>query len=389
MRSPHLPSTFVALIVLSACSQPQPPAAATSQGRAPKAAVTTAPFGKLPDGTSLELFTLTNAKGTRVRVTNYGGIITSLEVADRTGQLGDVVLGYDTIDGYLKSSPYFGSIVGRYGNRIASGRFTIDGTTYKLAINNGPNHLHGGIKGFDKVVWKAAPFERTGEAGIVFTHVSPDGDEGYPGRLESTITYTLTDANQLAFDYRAATDKPTHVNLTQHSYFNLAGDGSGDVLGHELMLNADRYTPVDATLIPTGELAAVAGTPFDFKTPTAIGARIDDAHPQIKFGGGYDHNFVVNRDGDGLVLVARVREPKTGRVMEVRSTEPGVQFYTGNFLDGSITGKGGHVYRKRTGFCLETQHFPDSPNKPAFPSTLVRPGTDYRTRTVFAFSAGN
>jgi aldose 1-epimerase len=389
MRSTHFLPTFVALVVLSGCSQPQPPAAATSQAQTPKATVTSAPFGKLPDGTSLQLFTLTNAKGTRVRATDYGGIITSLEVADRTGQLGDVVLGYDSIDGYLKSSPYFGSIVGRYGNRIAKGSFTIDGTGYKLAVNNGPNHLHGGIKGFDKVVWKAAPFERAGEAGIVFTHVSADGDEGYPGRLEATITYTLTDANELAFDYRATTDKPTHVNLTQHSYFNLAGDGSGDVLGHELMLSADRYTPVDATLIPTGELAAVAGTPFDFKTPTAIGARIDDPHPQIKFGGGYDHNFVVNRDGDGLVLVARVREPKTGRVMEVRSTEPGVQFYTGNFLDGSITGKGGHVYRKRTGFCLETQHFPDSPNKPAFPSTLVRPGNEYRTRTVFTFSAGN
>jgi aldose 1-epimerase len=386
----RLSSIAAALLAVSACSQPQPPAPAASQAPpAPKATVATAPFGKLPDGTAVDLFTLTNAKGTRVRVTNYGGIITSLEVADRGGALADVVLGYDNLDGYLKSTPYFGSIVGRYGNRIAKGRFTIDGTKYKLAINNGPNHLHGGVKGFDKVVWKAAPFERAGEVGVVFTYVSADLEEGYPGRLDSTITYTLTDANELSFDYRATTDKPTHVNLTQHSYFNLAGDGTGDILGHELTLNADRYTPVDATLIPTGELAPVAGTPFDFRQATAIGARIDAPHPQIKFGGGYDHNFVVSREGDGLVLVARVREPKTGRVLEVRSTEPGVQFYTGNFLDGSITGKAGHVYQKRTGFCLETQHFPDSPNKPAFPTTLVRPGTEYRSRTVFAFSTAS
>ncbi len=379
---------LVVTVLASACSQPQPqaPPASTSSPPAPKANVTTSSFGKLPDGTAVDLFTLTNAKGTKLRVTNYGGIITSLEVADRKGQLGDVVLGHETLEGYVKAHPYFGAIVGRYGNRIAKGRFTIDETTYKLAVNNGPNHLHGGLKGFDKVVWKATPFEREGEVGVIFTHVSPDGDEGYPGRLDARVTYALNDANELAIDYHAKTDKATHVNLTQHSYFNLAGDGSGDVLGHELTLNADRYTPVDATLIPTGTLAPVDGTPFDFRKPTAIGARIDAAHPQIKHGGGYDHNFVTNRTGGEMALVARVREAGTGRVMEVRSTEPGVQFYTGNFLDGSITGKAGHVYGKRTGFCLETQHFPDSPNQPSFPSTLLRPDGEYKTRTVFAFS---
>src|SRR5690606_24236624 len=339
-----------------------------------------------PDGTALELYTFRNASGMEVSVTNYGGIITSLKVPDRNGALGDVTLGYESIDGYLKSSPYFGALIGRYGNRIGNAQFTLDGTTYKRPANDGPNTLHGGVKGFDKVVWNAEPFEREGERGVVFTYASPDGEEGFPGTLQARVTYTLTDKNELAFDYHATTDKPTVVNLTQHAYFNLAGDGSGDILGHELTINADRYTPVDKNLIPTGELASVAGTPFDFRTKNTIGARINDDHPQLKAGGGYDHNFVLNRSGDGLVLAARVQEPKSGRVMEVPTTEPGLQFYSGNFLVGSFIRKQGHVYAHRTGFCLETQHFPDSPNKPSFPSTTLRPGEEYTSRTVYTFS---
>jgi aldose 1-epimerase len=378
-----------ALFVMMACGSPAPPPPATPAATPPparKATVTKASFGALPDGTTVDLYTLTNASGVEMRVTNYGGIIVSLKTPDRTGKLDDIVLGMDSLEGYLKGVPYFGAIVGRYGNRIANARFTLDGKTYTLAANNGKNALHGGLKGFDKQAWKAEPFERAGEVGLVLTYLSPDGDQGYPGALSAKVTYTLTDRNELAVDYEATTDKATPINLTQHSYFNLAGAGTRDVLTHELTLNADRYTPVDATLIPTGELAPVDGTPFDFRTNTAIGARIDAAHPQIKFGGGYDHNWVLTRQGDGLSLAARVVEPTSGRVLEVRTTEPGVQFYTGNFLDGTITGKGGRVYQKRYGFCLETQHYPDSPNKPSFPSSIVRPGTPLRSKTVFAFS---
>ena len=380
----------LACLLSSGCSKPGSDDAAPSDSSSPTAEASTtmtrSPFGSLPDGTALELFTFRNASGMEVSVTNYGGIITSLKVPDRNGELGDITLGYESIDGYLRSSPYFGALIGRYGNRIGNAQFTLDGTTYKLPANDGPNTLHGGVKGFDKVVWNAEPFEREGERGVVFTYTSPDGEEGFPGTLQARVTYTLTDKNELAFDYHATTDKPTVVNLTQHAYFNLAGDGSGDILGHELTINADRYTPVDKNLIPTGELASVAGTPFDFRTKNTIGARINDDHPQLKAGGGYDHNFVLNRSGDGLVLAARVEEPKTGRVMEVHTTEPGLQFYSGNFLDGSITGKQGHVYAHRTGFCLETQHFPDSPNKPSFPSTTLRPGEEYSSRTVYTFS---
>jgi len=380
----------LACLLSSACSKPGSNDTASSDTPSPTAEASTtmtrSPFGSLPDGTALELYTFRNASGMEVSVTNYGGIITSLKVPDRNGALGDVTLGYESIDGYLKSSPYFGALIGRYGNRIGNAQFTLDGTTYKLPANDGPNTLHGGVKGFDKVVWNAEPFEREGERGVVFTYTSPDGEEGFPGTLQARVTYTLTDNNELAFDYHATTDKPTVVNLTQHAYFNLAGDGSGDILGHELTINADRYTPVDKNLIPTGELASVAGTPFDFRTKNTIGARINDDHPQLKAGGGYDHNFVLNRSGDGLVLAARVEEPKTGRVMEVHTTEPGLQFYSGNFLDGSIIGKQGHVYAHRTGFCLETQHFPDSPNKPSFPSTTLRPGEEYTSRTVYTFS---
>ena len=347
--------------------------------------VTRAPFGQTPDGEAVESFTLTNAHGIELRAISYGGIIVSLRVPDRDGRRDDVVLGHDDLAGYLAKPSFFGALVGRYGNRIAGGRFTLDGRTYTLATNNGPNHLHGGVRGFDKRVWKAQPFERPGTAGLVLTRTSPDGEEGYPGNLAVRVTYTLTDRDEVGFDYFATTDKPTVVNLTQHSYFNLAGDGKRDVLGHELMIDADRFTPVDKTLIPTGVLAAVAGTPFDFRKPAAIGARIGADDEQIRNGGGYDHNFVLNGRGEGRAPVIRVFEPTTGRTMDIATTEPGVQFYSGNFLDGSVTGKAGHVYGKRYGFCLETQHFPDSPNHPGFPSTVLRPGKEYRSKTVLKF----
>jgi aldose 1-epimerase len=331
------------------------------------------------DGKAVETYTLKNANGIELTAIGYGGIITSLRVPDRSGRMGDIVLGFDNLQDYWKDHPFFGAIIGRYGNRIAKGQFSLDGKTYKLATNNGPNHLHGGAKGFDKQPWTVS---KKGNA-LVFTRTSPDGEEGYPGALKVSVTYTLTDKNELVVDYLATTDKPTVVNLTQHSYFNLAGEG--DILGHQLMLNADRYTPVDETLIPTGELAPVEGTPFDFRKPTAIGARINDNHPQLKNGQGYDHNWVLNRKGSGLELAARVIEPKSGRTMEIATTEPGMQFYSGNFLDGTLTGKGGQVYKHRTGFCLETQHFPDSPNQPKFPSTRLEPGKEYRSKTVFTF----
>lgn len=339
------------------------------------------PYGQLPDGTVVEQFTLTNANGIELRAITYGGIITSLKTRDRNGALGDIVLGFDSLDGYLGDHPFFGAIIGRYGNRIGRGRFTIDGQEYKLATNNGAHHLHGGNRGFDKQVWQA---EVMASNAIRFSRVSPDGEEGYPGTLQVQVTYSLTNYDELIVDYAASTDLPTHVNLTQHSYFNLAG--TGDILGHELQIDADRYTPVDGGLIPTGELAPVAGTPFDFRQAVAIGARINDAHPQIKNGRGYDHNWVLNRDDETtLRFAARVREPKSGRTMEVATTEPGLQFYAGNFLDGTLKGKGGQVYGHRSGFCLETQHFPDSPNKPDFPPTVLRPGDQYSSRTVFKF----
>jgi aldose 1-epimerase len=333
----------------------------------------------------VESFTLTNAHGIELRAISYGGIIVSLRVPGRDGRLDDVVLGYDDLEGYLAKPSYFGALIGRYGNRIAGGRFTLDGRTYPLATNNGPNHLHGGVRGFDKQTWKAEPFERPGSAGVTFTRTSPDGEEGYPGNLDVRVTYSLTDRDEVSFEYFATTDKPTVVNLTQHSYFNLAGDGKRDVLAHELTIHADRFTPVDKTLIPTGVLAPVSGTPFDFRKPTAIGLRIGADDAQIRNGGGYDHNFVLNRRGPGLTPAARVFEPTSGRTLDVATTEPGVQFYSGNFLDGSITGKGGHVYQKRYGLCLETQHYPDSPNHPGFPSTVLRPGQEYRSQTVLTF----
>ena len=346
--------------------------------------VTRADFGKIRDGRSVEIYTLRNAAGVEMRVITYGGIITSLKVPDRAGQFGDVVLGFESLESYLKDPPYFGAIVGRYGNRIAKAQFTLNGTPYKLAANNGPNHLHGGVNGFDKAIWNAVPGDSAEGLSLTLSRTSPDGEEGYPGTLQASVRYTLTEKNQLVVDYRATTDKPTPINLTQHSYFNLAADRT-DILGHELTIHASRYTPVDDTLIPTGELASVDGTPFDFRTATAIGARITADNVQLKNGHGYDHNWVLDRNGAGLQPAARVVEPNSGRTLDVATTEPGIQFYSGNFLDGTITGKGGRVYRYRSGLCLETQHYPDSPNHASFPSTILQPGQTYSSQTVFTF----
>ena len=386
MRLLTLAVVVCALAVLPAgCGSGSSPA--SEHGPAAMAPrMTKSPFARTSDGRSVDLITLRNEAGTEVGILTYGGVIQTLKTVDRAGMLDDIVLGFDTLADYETKSPFFGTLVGRYGNRIGKGRFTIDGHTYALVKNNGPNHLHGGTKGWDKAVWTASdPFQHEPGVGVVLSHTSPDGDEGYPGTVKAVVTYTLTDANELVVDYRATTDKPTVINLTQHSYFNLAGAKAGNVLDHELTVNADGYTPVDEGLIPLGTVAPVAGTPLDFRTPMTIGARIDDRHEQMVKGGGYDHNFVLNRTGEGLSLAARVVDPVTGRTMTVSTTEPGVQFYTANFLDGTLVGKGGRVYQRRGGFCLETQHYPDSPNQPAFPSTVLRPGEEYRSRTVFAF----
>ena len=371
-------ATFIAWSMQTQRAEPN----ATNQQ---PATVTVAPFGRMPDGKAVEVYTLTNVRGMEVRAITYGAIIQSIRVPDRAGRRDDITLGYDSLQGYLTESPYFGAVVGRYANRIARGRFTLEGRTYRLAINNGPNHLHGGLKGYDKVVWEARSFQRGDTIGVTFQHHSPDGDEGYPGALRVSVSYSLTPKNELVVEYRATADRATPVNLSQHSYFNLAGEGSGDILGHVLQINADRYTPVDSTLIPSGLLASVAGTPFDFRSPTPIGARIDQPDTQLKYGKGYDHNFVLNRTGGGLVHAVRVLEPKSGRTLDISTTEPGLQFYSGNFLDGTITGKAGHRYRHRSALVLETQHFPDSPNHPNFPSTILRPGNEFSTETVFTF----
>jgi aldose 1-epimerase len=339
-----------------------------------------------PISTDADAIVLRNIHGLEVRVIPYGGIITSIRVPDRSGRFDDIVLGYDTADEYMKNNaPYMGAVIGRYANRIANGIFTLDGRTYTLATNNGPNHLHGGKKGFDKVIWRASRFRSTSGESVTLRYVSPDGEEGYPGRVRAEVTYTLNDRDELSVEFTATTSKPTIVNLTVHPYFNLTG-GSRDVLAHELTIDADRFTPVDATSIPTGELASVDGTPFDFLKPVAIGAHSDDDE-QLRRARGYDHNFVLNRRKDGLVHAAHVYEPSTGRTLDLSTTEPGLQFYSGNFLDGSIKGKANRAYGRHAGFCLEPQHFPDSPNKPQFPSTVLRPGQEYRSRTVFTFSA--
>ncbi len=344
-------------------------------------------FGTLPDGAEIALYTLVNAQGMKATITNYGGIVVSLTALDRDGNFADVVLGFDTLEEYVDHSPFFGCLVGRFGNRIANGRFTLGGVAYVLAQNDGQNHLHGGLKGFDKKVWAAQALEMPDGPALKLTYTSPDGEEGYPGTLAVTVVYTLTNDNALKIDYTVTTDKATVVNLTNHSYFNLSAGATATILDHEMMINADTFTPVDGTLIPTGEIRSVAGTPLDFCTPTPIGARINADDAQIKFGGGYDHNWIVNGEPDELRLAARVYEPASGRVMEVHTTEPAIQFYAGNMIPPSMQGKGGRVYVRRGGLCLETQHYPDSPNKPEFPTTTLVPGQVYQTTTVYKFSA--
>jgi aldose 1-epimerase len=343
-------------------------------------------YGKTADGQEVELYTLSNTNGLETEITTYGGIVVSIKVPDRDGKFDDVVLGFDSLDGYLKGHPFFGALVGRYGNRIGKAKFTLNGKEYKLAVNNGENSLHGGNKGFDKVVWKAKPVTVKDGVALELSYLSKDGEEGFPGNLSVKVTYTLTNTNELKIDYSATTDQDTIVNLTNHSYFNLAGQGNGDILAHQLQINADRFTPVDAGLIPTGELRSVKATPLDFTQVAAIGARIGQDDEQLKLGKGYDHNFVLNGKAGTLRLAAKVVEPTTGRVMEVLTTEPGVQLYTANFLDGSLKGKDGKAYGARSAFCLETQHFPDSPNKPDFPTTVLKKGGRYQTTTVFKFS---
>jgi aldose 1-epimerase len=346
-----------------------------------KATVQKSAFGKMPDGTQADVYTLTNANGLTAKITNYGAILTELHVPDKSGQMADVVLGFDNLDTYIKSNPFFGATVGRYANRIAKGKFTLDGKEYTLVVNNGPNHLHGGTVGFDKVVWKANPVRRPDGPAVQFHYVSKDGEEGYPGNLDVTVVYTLTNQNALRIDYTAATDKPTECNLTNHSYFNLAGHG--DVSGFQLMMNCDRFLPVDDTLIPTGQLQPVKGTNMDFTTMHAIGDHMDEVGKDPT---GYDHCYVVNGGGKKLTLAAKVVDPTTGREMDVYTTEPGVQLYTANFLDGTLTGKGGQVYQKHGAFCLEAGRFPDTPNHPKFPSAELRPGQIYKQRTEYRFS---
>ncbi|AHM61102.1 Aldose 1-epimerase [Flammeovirgaceae bacterium 311] len=345
-------------------------------------------FGTMEDGTTVDLYTLTNEKGTELKITNYGGVITSLKVIDKNGNMDDVVLGFEDLKGYLQQGvPYFGAIVGRYGNRIANAQFVLDGQTYKLAANDGPNHLHGGTRGFDKVLWQGEPIEGD-EPGVRLKYLSKDGEEGYPGNLDVTVTYTLTNDDAVKIDYSATTDKATVVNLTNHAYFNLSGNLGEKILDHEVMINADRFVPVNKTLIPTGELKPVEGTPFDFTEPTVVGERIDANDQQITYGKGYDHCWVLNGTAGEMSLAASVHHPGSGRYMEVHTTEPGIQFYTGNFLDGSLSGKG-NTYGHRTGFCLETEHYPDSPNQKDFPSVTLRPGETYQTQTTYTFSVKN
>ena len=353
---------------------------------AAKPKITKRSFGKTADGKAIEIYTLTNTGGAETQIIPYGGAVVSLKVPDKSGKLGDIVLGYGSVADYEKHTSFFGALIGRYGNRIGKAKFSVGGKQYTLTANNGENHLHGGPKGYDRVVWAARPSTDVNGANIEMSYVSRDGEEGYPGNLKIKVVYTLTEKNELKIAYSATTDKDTVVNLTHHSYFNLAGAGNNSILTHQLTLNADRFTPTDGGSIPTGELLSVKGTPFDFTRPTGIGARIDQTDEQLKFGQGYDHNWVLNKNGSELSLAASVYEPTSGRVMEVLTTEPGLQFYSGNFLDDAIKGKSGQRYPKRSGFCLEAQHFPDSPNQPAFPSTTLKPGAVYTQTTIYRFS---
>ena len=374
------------LLLTVACN---PKKETTSEEKQPEGvlAVTKKSYATMPDGKEVFEYTLRNKSGVEAKVINYGGIVTSLMVPDKDGNMGDVVLGYDSLSSYLKSNPYFGALIGRYGNRIGKGKFSLDGTTYTLPINDGPNHLHGGPAGFDKVYWNIAPVEDSTKAALTLTYHSVDGEQGYPGNLDVEVTYTLTDENELKVDYKATTDKKTIINLTQHSYFNLTGDPTKDILGHELMIDAAYFLPVDKTLIPTGELKPVKDTPFDFNVLTSIGARIDNANEQLQFGKGYDHCWILNGyDSTTLRKVATLYDSTSGRVMDVITTEPGLQFYSGNFLDGTLIGKNNITYQYRHGLCLETQHYPDSPNKPEFPAVTLMPGETYSSTTIYKFS---
>ena len=380
-------SALAGLFFLAACSsKKEAPTTETPQTDTMKF-VTKSSFGTTPDGKEVSKYTLTNKNGLELSVINYGAIVVSLKTPDKQGAMGDIVLGYDSLASYIKSNPYFGAIVGRYGNRIGKGKFSIDGTEYKLAVNNGANHLHGGLKGLDKVFWDIEEVPSTDGASVKLTYQSKDGEEGYPGNLNIEVLYTLNNNNEWVISYKATTDKKTVVNLTQHSYFNLTADANNDILSHQVTILADNLLPVDKGLIPTGELKPVVNTPFDFNKPTAIGARIDAKDTQIEYGKGYDHAWVLNNKSGSLSLAATVYDASTGRFMEVSTTEPAIQFYTGNFLDGTAIGKGGVPYSFRHGLCLETEHYPDSPNKPAFPSTLLEPGKTYQTTTVYKFSA--
>jgi len=379
-------TTFVRVVALCvACGVLMASAAAAS---AQTPGISKARFGTLEGGQTVDRYTLRGAGGVRVGILTYGGIVQSIQAPDRRGRLANVTLGFDNLEDYVTRNPYFGTITGRYANRIAKGRFTLEGQEYKLATNNGPNSLHGGERGFDKRVWDAEEVRQGRTVGLRLTYTSADGEEGYPGRMPVSVLFTLSPSNQLRFDYEATTDKTTVVNLTNHSYFNLAGEGKGTILNHQLQLNADRFTPVDPTLIPTGRLQRVAGTPMDFRRAHRIGARIRQNFGQLVIGQGYDHNWVLNRgSGGGLVRAARLRDPSSGRVLTISTTEPGIQFYSGNFLAGTLVGPGKQAYRQGDGLALETQHYPDSPNQPNFPSTVLRPGETYRTSTVYAFSA--
>jgi aldose 1-epimerase len=382
MHRTGLYSTIVFSVAAATSALPAP----ANQEHDMRASVEKQAWGRAADGQTVQLYTLKNRSGMTMRVANLGCIIVSLTAPDRDGRPADVMLGYDRLEDYLTDTRHFGAVVGRYGNRIAGGRFTLDGKEYQLSVNRPPNHLHGGVIGFEKAVWSATGIVGDDRVGLKLHYLSPDGEEGYPGNLDATVCYWLTDDNELRIEYSATTDQPTPVNLTNHSYFNLAGAGKGDILGHELMLAADHFTPVDETLIPTGELRPVAGTPFDFTKPTPIGARVDADDQQIRYGGGYDHNFVFSRWDGKLRRVGTLYDPGSGRVMEMLTTEPGVQFYCGNFLNGKDIGKGGQPYERRSGLCLETQHFPDSPNRPQFPSCILRPDERYRHVTVYRFS---
>ncbi len=374
---------LAAVIFCAACAKRPSEPQGASQGE--KGSVTKQEFGKTAQGQPVDLYILKNRNGVEAAITNYGGIVVSLRTPDAKGQFADVVLGFDNLQGYLGEHPYFGAIVGRYGNRIAKGKFSLNGKTYTLAKNNGENSLHGGLKGFDKQVWSATAESKPEGQVLTLKYRSADGEEGYPGNLDVTVVYTLTDDNDLKIDYAATTDQDTVLNITNHTYFNLTGQGKGDVLGQQIAINSSRFTPVDAGLIPTGELKPVAGTPFDFRNPKAIGKDIAADDLQLKLGKGYDHNFVLDRKDEGLAPAAEVTDPVSGRVLQVWTTEPATQFYTGNFLDGTIKGKGGVAYQQRFGFCLETQHYPDSPNHPAFPTTTLKAGQQYKSTTVWKF----